>query len=126
MRLPLVVFSLVLLLVQLIKTVSEGLPGERAHTVSDGGESMLMARIFQDAIPVYLFLGTLALTMIAFGKPTLLAQYGAWAVIVLQVVRSLAIWKDTVRLRWIVGILILLDLIVLWVVQLPFFDPLPG
>ncbi len=128
MRLPLVAFSLLLLLVQLIRTLSEGAAAAspaRARAGADAAKP-LWKRIFKDAMPTYLLLATLALTMIAFGKPTLLAQWGAWGVIVLQLVQSLALWRNAARVRWVVSLLILALLIVMWAYQLPTFDPLPN
>jgi hypothetical protein len=122
MRLPLVVFSLLLLLVSLIGTLAKG-GGDRA-----GGNAVesLWERVFKDAVPAYLLLASLALTMIAFGKPTLLAQWGAWGVIVLQVGHGLARWREAARVRWALNLLILADLMVMWAYQLPYFDPLPN
>lgn len=122
MRLPLVVFSLLLLLVRLIGTLSQGGKGRRGANAPKSPWN----RAFKDAVPAYLLLASLALTMIAFGKPTLLAQWGAWAVIVLQVVQGLARWRKAELVSWVVSLLIWAALIVMWAYQLPYFDPLPN
>jgi hypothetical protein len=121
MRWPIVLFALLLLAVQLIQSLREGMPGERAHAVPEPGVP-LTARLFQDALPAFLFLTTLALTTLAFGEPAPLVEWGAWAVLGLQVLRGAALWQDELRIQWGLGLLILVLLIVLWASQIPVLD----
>jgi len=126
MRLPLVIFTLILLIVHLIRLLVMRPPPSRAGARPAEGAAGLATQLFEDAVPPYLFIGLLALLMIAFGKPTLLAQYGAWGVIVLQGLRGVALWRNAARLARVLGVLIAVALIVLWIYQLPVFDPLPS
>ena len=113
MKLPLVVFSL--LLIALLFAI-------QALSGSDKWRKVL-----DNTLPVYVLLAVYALLSITFiGKPGLGPQYLAWLILALQVLRSLVILRDGKEL-WVRagGVLIFATLAYLWFLQLPFFNALP-
>jgi uncharacterized MAPEG superfamily protein len=116
MRLPLVVFVLILVAAQAVRAATDA---------SDGPSAGRWAALAGDLLATFVPFAALALLLIAFGKPGLLAQYAAWAVLALQALRSLALWRGSRPLARALGVLIALLLFAVGVSLLPFFDPLP-
>ena len=132
MRLPLVVFSLLLLALFLIwnlAALSEGKPRRPPGGGFGRAKRPFPERLkdaFQDTVWVYLPFAAVALLLLAdFGKPGLVNQYMAWIVIALQVLRAIAVAGEQQRVRFSLGVLLALALGWLWVRQLPIFDPFP-
>ncbi len=110
MKLPLVVFSLLLCGLWLFQIIS---PGRR----SDG--------LFWGAFRVWAFMAGAALLSIAFGKPGLFPQYAAWAVVLLSVGRAGSVLAEWSRLDRVLEVLSLVAIFYLWWHQLPIvgFNP---
>ena len=66
-----------------------------------------------------------ALLSIAFGKPGLLPQYAAWAVVVGQVIKAWAIYAERTPVATLLRVGVLLCLATIWFMQLPLFDLAP-
>ncbi len=132
MRLPLVVFSLILVALFLIWSVASLSEGQRRRPPGGGFGRVQrpfperLKDAFQDTVWVYISFAAVALLMLAdFGKPGLINQYLAWIVIGLQVLRAIAVAGEQQRLRSSLGVLLALALGWLWAQQLPIFDPFP-
>ena len=132
MRLPLIVFSLLLLALFLIwnlASLSEGKPRRPAGGGFGRTKRPLSERLkdaLQDTMWIYLPFAAVALLLLAdFGKPGLVNQYMAWIVIALQVLRAIAAAGEQQLVRSSLGVLLVLALFWLWVRQLPIFDPFP-
>ena len=132
MRLPLVVFSLLLLALFLIWNLASLTEGKRRRPPGGGfgrAKRPFPERLkdaLQDSLWIYLPFAAVALLMLAdFGKPGLINQYLAWIVIALQMVRAIAVAGEQQWLRFSLGVLLALALGWLWAQQLPIFDPFP-
>ena len=132
MRLPLIVFSLLLLALFLIWNLAslwEGKPRRPAGGGFGRAKRPFRERLkdaLQDTMWIYLPFAAVALLLLAdFGKPGLVNQYMAWIVIALQVLRAIAVAGEQQRVRFSLGVLLALALGWLWVRQLPIFDPFP-
>ena len=132
MRLPLTLFSLAVLALFLIWHLSVLLAPQRRRGFAAGagqGASVLTTRVealFRDALWSYVPFAAIALLLFSSGKPDLLPQWAGWAVVCLQVPRSIAVYLERPRIRSFFGLLALICLIYLWLLQLPFFAPLPA
>ena len=111
MKLPLVVFSLLLVLVTIVINLRPG--GER------------LKALLRDMLPLYTLLGMFALLSITFGKPGQYPQYLAWGVVALAVAQFAAHIIGKYRTIRLAGILAALLLGVLFFLELPFFSQLP-
>ncbi len=131
MRLPLTVYSLALLAVfviwQLLVLFRNPRPPRFATHGASGAQDLkdTLEAVVRDALQTYIPFAAIALLMLTFGKPGLLPQWVAWAVVMLQVLRSLAVAVKLPRMRVLLALLALICLIYLWVLQLPYFDPFP-
>ncbi len=132
MALQLTIFSLALLALFLIWHLSVLLAPQRRRGFAAGAGqgapalTMDMEALFRDALWSYVPFAAIALLMFASGKPDVLPQWAGWAVVGLQVPRSIAVYLERPRIRSFFGLLALICLIYLWVMQLPFLTPLPA
>lgn len=113
MRWPLVLFALLLVLLQALAS----LPGAQAAA---------WERAAQAARHVFILFAAAALLMIAFGKPTLPAQYSAWALVVLQVAHAGAAAAGHKSAGRLLHGLSLVLVAYLWISLLPVFDRIPA
>jgi uncharacterized MAPEG superfamily protein len=131
MRLQLTVYSLALLAVfalwQLLVLLRNPRPPPYATPGAAGAQDLkdTLEAVVRDALYTYVPFAAIALLMLSYGKPGLLPQWAAWAVVMLQVLRSLALAAKLPRMRVLLALLALICLIYLWVLQLPYFDPFP-
>ena len=131
MRLQLTVFSLFVLALFLawqLSALFEGRKRRPATGPGRGGEPLpeRMKMILTDSPFTYVPLAAIALLMLSYGKPELLPQWAGWAVVILQVLRSMAKGLRMRRIKTVIGLLALVCLFYLWISQLPFFDPFPA
>ena len=110
MKLPLIVFSLLLCGLWLFQIISQGKDSER---------------LFWGSFRVWALMAGAALLSIAFGKPGLLPQYTAWAVVLLGVGRTGSVLAEWTRLDKVLEVLSLVAIFYLWWHQLPIvgFNP---
>ncbi len=131
MRFQLTVYSLALLAVfvawQLLLLFRNPRPPRFATSGASGTQDLkdTLEAVVKDALYTYVPFAAIALLMLSYGKPGLLPQWAAWAVVALQVPRSLALAANLPRPRALLALLALICLIYLWVLQLPYFDPFP-
>jgi hypothetical protein len=84
-----------------------------------------IAEVVSDSLRVLVLLMGGALLSITFGKPGLLPQYAAWAVVVGQLVKGWAIYAERTPVATVLRVVVLLCLGYIWFMQLPLFDVLP-
>ena len=129
MKLPLVVYGLLLILLLLVYTVFQARKARRPNpawgTGPKAATGQAIAEMVSDAVRVGALLIGAALLSIAFGKPGLLPQYAAWAVVVGQVLKTWAIYAEQTALAAVLRVAVLLCLGYIWFMQLPYFDYLP-
>ncbi len=132
MRFPLILLSLALLALfvgwQLAELAAKRRPRRMAGAPQGGPQPLgqRLEAVFRDALGFYVPFAAIALQMLNYGKPGLLPQYAGWAVAGLQVLRGLAVGLEMPRSKVVLGLLALACIAYLWVLQLPFFDPLPA
>jgi len=129
MKLPLVVYGLLFMVLMLAYAFVQRGKQKRPKPAWDGNPGaatgQAMAEMLTDNLRVLVLLAGAALLDIAFGKPELVQQYAAWAVVGGQVLKSLAIWSEKPVVVLVLRVAVLACLAYLWILQLPFFDPLP-
>ncbi|HKI97535.1 MAG TPA: hypothetical protein VKB51_03570 [bacterium] len=129
MKLPLVVYGLLFVLLMLVYTVFQARKARRPAPAWGSGEKaasgQAMAEVVSDALRVLVLLVGAALLSITFGKPGLLPQYAAWAVVVGQVLKSWAIYVEQKPAATVLRVVVLLCLGYIWFMQLPLFDYVP-
>jgi hypothetical protein len=132
MRLQLTVFSLLILLAFLLRLLPGLFPPSRGRRFGvappPGGAGLAdtMERVFKDSLYTYLPFAAVALLMLSYGKPGLFPQWAGWAVVGLQLLRSIALGSGLARVAVLLGLLALVCLAYLWILQLPVFDPYPA
>lgn len=130
MKLPLIVYALLFLLLLLVYAVFQARKAKRPQPAWGSGEGaaapQAVAELVSDSLRILVLLAGAALLSIAFGKPGLLPQYGAWAVVVAQVVKCWAIYGERSAVAFALRLLVLVVLAYLWAVQLPLFSGLPA
>jgi hypothetical protein len=129
MKLPLIVYGLLFMLLLLVYAAFQARKARRPQPAWGTGEGaasgQAIAEVVSDALRVLVLLSGGALLSIAFGKPGLLPQYAAWAVVVGQALKSLAIYAERTVAATVLRVLVLLCLAYIWFVQLPLFDLAP-
>lgn len=129
MRLPLVVYGLLFVLLMLVYSAFQARKARRPAPAWGTGEKaasgQAMAEIVHDSLRVLVLLAGGALLSITFGKPGLLPQYAAWAVVVAQIVKAYSIWGERTALATVLRVLVLLCLGYIWFMQLPIFGYIP-
>ena len=129
MKLPLVVYGLLFIVLLLAYTVYQARKPKRPQPAwgegaqAKGGQAM--AEMVADWQRSGLLLAGAALLSIAFGKPGLLPQYAAWAVVVGQVLKVGTILAERAAATAVLRVAVLLCLGYIWFMQLPLFDVLP-
>ena len=84
-----------------------------------------MAEMISDTLRIYVLLAGGALISIAFGKPGLVQQWAAWAVLGLQIIKCFAIYRELYKLGLVLRLAVLACLVYIWINLLPVFDNLP-
>jgi hypothetical protein len=129
MKLPLVVYGLLFILLMLVYSAFQSRKAKRPAPAWGTGDKAMagqaMAEVVSDSVRVLVLLAGGALLSIAFGKPGLLPQYAAWAVVVAQVVKAWAIYGERTPAATVLRVVVLLCLGYIWFMQLPFFDYVP-
>lgn len=129
MRLPLVVYALLLCLLLVVYAYFQFRKPPRPELAWGEGakasRGQAMAEMVADSLRVFALLAGAALLSIAFGKPDLLGQYAAWAVIVGQVLKVGAIARGSAATALVLRLLVLACLVLQWVPLLPVFDAIP-
>ena len=103
MKLPLVIYSLVLCGLWLYRIIA---PRGRAE------------ELFANIFPSWALMTTVALLSITFGKPGLGPQYAAWIVVVMGLLRIVSFGKKNYFDR-LLEVISLIAIIYLWFYQLP-------
>ncbi len=129
MRLPLVVYALLLCLLLAVYAYFQFRKPPRPEAAWGKGagasKGQAMAEMVADSLRVFALLVGAALLSITFGKPDLLAQYAAWAVIVGQLLKVAAIARGQASTALVLRLFVLACLVVQWVPLLPAFDAIP-
>jgi hypothetical protein len=129
MRLPLIVYGLLFMLLLLIYSAFQARKAPRPQpawgTGKGAASGQAIAEIVSDSLRVLVLLAGGALLSIAFGKPGLLPQYAAWAVVGGQVIKAWAIYGERTPIATVLRVLVLLCLAYIWFMQLPLFDLAP-
>jgi uncharacterized MAPEG superfamily protein len=113
MRWPLVLFALLVVLLQALAS-------------APGGQGAVWERAASAARHVFIPFAAAALLMIAFGKPTLPAQYSAWALVMLQVVHAGVVAGRQAAVERALHLLSLGLVAYLWINLMPVFDRIPA
>jgi len=124
------VFSLYLLLLllvaQFLSPLGPAAPGRPARRGPPGDRGERLGALLRDAVRTYLLTASFALLAYLQGKPDLLPQYLVWIVFVLTLVKAGCLWQRREQwARW-VGAINVAVLILLWIQELPFFQPHPA
>jgi hypothetical protein len=129
MNVPLIVYGLLFIVLMLVYSAFQARKARRPAPAWGTGEKaragQAMAEVVSDSLRVLVLLSGGALLSIAFGKPGLLPQYAAWAVLVGQLLKAWAIYAERTQVATVLRVLVLLLLGYIWVVQLPLFDAIP-
>ena len=130
MRLPLVVYALLLCLLLAVYAYFQFRKPPRPKAAwGEGAEASkgqaMAEEMVADSLRVFALLAGAALLSIAFGKPDLLTQYAAWAVIVGQLLKVGAIARGQASAALVLRLFVLGCLALQWVPLLPAFDAIP-
>ena len=129
MKLPLVVYGLLVVLLLLVYYAFQARKAPRPQpawgTGRKAASGQAIAEVVSDSLRVLVLLAGGALLSIAFGKPGLLPQYAAWAVVVGQVIKAWAIYAERTPVATLLRVGVLLCLATIWFMQLPLFDLAP-
>ena len=129
MKLPLVVYGLLFIVLLLVYSAFQARKARRPGPAWGSGEQaasgQAIAEVVSDSLRVLVLLGGGALLSIAFGKPGLLPQWAAWAVVVGQVIKGWAIYAERTPAATLLRVAVLLCLGYIWFMQLPLFDEIP-
>jgi hypothetical protein len=129
MKLPLIVYGLLFIALLLVYSAFQARKARRPQPAWGTGEKaaagQAIAEVVSDSLRVLVLLAGGALLSIAFGKPGLLPQYAAWAVVVGQVIKAWAIYAERPPVSTLLRVVVLLCLAYIWFLQLPFFDYVP-
>ncbi|HEX9842189.1 MAG TPA: hypothetical protein VGC20_05540 [bacterium] len=129
MKLPLVVYGLLFMLLLLLYSTFQARKAKRPAPAWGSGEQaasgQAIAEVVSDSLRVLVLLMGGALLSITFGKPGLLPQYAAWAVVVGQLAKGWAIYAERTPVATVLRVVVLLCLGYIWFMQLPLFDVLP-
>ena len=129
MRFPLVVYGLLLIGLLAVYAYFQSRKPKRPQSAWGSGEKaatgQALAEMVTDSTRFLILLAGGALLDIAFGKPSLILQYAAWAVVVLQVLKCGTIYSERKLVTFVLRLAGLACLGYIWMMQLPFFDVLP-
>jgi hypothetical protein len=129
MKLPLVVYALLLLVLLLVYAVFQSRKPRRPEYAWGSGEhakaGQAVAEMVSDSLRVLVLLATGALLSIAFGKPGLLPQYAAWVVVGAQALKCGTILREQAGLSLVLRVVVLVCLAYILFIQLPLFDVRP-
>lgn len=129
MRLPLIVMGLLFMALltayAFFQSRKEKRPAPAWGQGRKAASGQAMAEMISDTLRIYVLLAGGALLSIAFGKPGLVQQYAAWAVVGLQAIKCFAIYKELAGLGLLLRLAVLACLAYLWINLLPVFDNLP-
>jgi hypothetical protein len=112
MRWPLDVFALLVVLLHVLKSVT-------------GDKDGAWGRAAEAARHIFIPFAAVAVLTIALGKPTLAAQYSAWALLVLQAAHAGATQRNLTSVARYAHWVSLALVAYLWIAQLPVFDKIP-
>ena len=124
------VFSLyllsLLLVAQFLSPQVPSAPGKPVRRRPLGDRSERLGALLRDAVRTYLLTASFALLAYLQGKPDLLPQYLVWIVFALTLVKAGCLWQRREEwARW-VGAINVAMLMLLWVQELPIFQPHPA
>ncbi len=129
MKFPLVVYGLLFIVLLAVYAVFQARKEKRpAPAWGEGHQAVsgqAMAELVSESLRILVLLAGGALLSIAFGKPGLLQQYAAWAVVGLQVLKALAIYVERSQAAFVLRLAVLVCLAYIWAYQLPIFDVAP-
>lgn len=129
MKLPLVIYGLLFIGLMFVYSAFQAKKAKRPApawgTGPKAASGQAMAEVVSDSLRVLVLLAGGALLSIAFGKPGLLPQYAAWAVVVGQIVKAWSIYAEHTAAATVLRVLVLLFLAYIWFMQLPMFDYIP-
>lgn len=129
MKFPLVVYGLLFIALLAVYAFFQARKEKRPAPAWGQGQKAVpgqaMAELVSENLRILVLLAGGALLSIAFGKPGLLQQYAAWAVVGLQVLKGLAIVFERVQVAFFMRLAVLVCLAYIWVIQLPVFDTAP-
>lgn len=129
MKIPLVVYGLLLILLLLVYAYFQSRKAKRPQPAWGAGDraatGQALAEMVSDSLRFFALLMGGSLLDIAFGKPGLLLQYAAWGVVIVQIAKCGSIYAEQRLLSFILRVAGLGCLGYIWFMQLPLFDVLP-
>ena len=129
MKFPLVVYGIFLIVLLAVYAYFQSRKPKRPQAAWGSGEKaaagQALAEMVADSTRIGILLAGGALLDIAFGKPSLILQYAAWAVVVLQLLKCGTIFAERKGLTFMLRLAGLVCLGYIWIMQLPYFDVLP-